>query len=552
MPAKDDDTPLDAASDADASRAAPWWDAGGKTFSAIYWGAIAIFCGSLWRTQSLPFVDYPQHLALASTLRRMLASGSPEQTLFETNLASYNSLFHVLVAGLNLIVPIDSAGKLVLCAYFVLTGYASLALLRATGRPRGRAFLVLTVLAGYAITWGFVNYSLGVAIQLVVLARVLDEVPANEAPRAYWKRVGITAALAVLGAYTHLLGSALAYMLILVVIVTDVQTEEGSLAARLVRALRRGAPLVPAILYCGAVYWRQTHAAYQNFEYGQWEGNDLFALKKIQFFTDYAAGMRADHLDSKIVLAAILLLLVGALFRDRKDARHPALAWIFMASLFAYVVIPHVFWATNYVFERISFLVVITAIVWAPRATPAVDHYLRIAYVSAGCAAAGNFFTIMGAAGRETADMDAVIAEGPNERHVIGLVNTPRIASFQQVALLHTPSYYVARHGGEDAFSFKRTMSLPIHYKMSTMPPAVPDSFEWRPNEYRADTAYARYFDLVLYKSAPATDGNDDTSDPRDDIWGSRAGQVKVLAHHGAWWLLDARSVQHDDWLLPD
>lgn len=541
MPA-DQDAPLDAADDEAQSRAAPWWDAGGRTFSAIYWSVLGVFFVSLFRTQSLPFVDYPQHLALASTLRRMLTSGSPEQALYETNLASYNSLFHVLVGLLNVVVPIDVAGKLVLGLYFFLVAYASLALLRATGRPRARAFLVFTVIAGYSIAWGFVNFGLGVAIQLVVLARVLTPAPEKEAPRAMWRRVGITAGLAVLGAYTHLLGSAVAYMLMLVVIVVGVQTEEDPLVARLVRAVKRGLPLVPAILYCAFIYWRQTHAAYQNFEYGSAEGNDNFALVKVRFFADYACGMRSDRLDGKVLNAAIALLLVGALLRDKNDRRHPALPWMFVASLLAYLVIPHVFWATNFVYERLSFLVVLTAALWTPRAWPKADALLRVTYVSAGCAAAGAFFTVMGAAGRELADLDAVIADGPKDRRVVGLVHSPRLPSFQQVALLHTPSYYVARNGGEDAFSFKRTMSLPVHYKLETMPPPTPQDFEWRPDAYRPDAAFARYFDLVLLKVAPTELGE---SDPREDIWGDRAAEVKVLSHHGDWWLLDAKNVDH-------
>ncbi len=542
MAVKDDDSPLDAAADEAESRAAPWWDAGGKTFSGIYWFVIALFVGSLWRTQSLPFVDYPQHLALASTLRRMLTSGAPEQALYETNLASYNSLFHVLVAALHVVVPIDSAGKIVLGLYFFLVGYASLALLRATGRPRARAFLVFAVIAGYSIAWGFVNFGLGVSIQLVVLSRVLTPAPAKEEPRAMWRRHAITAGLATLGAYTHLLGSALAYMLMLVVIVVGVQTEDDSLPTRILRALKRGAALVPAILYSVFVYWRQQQGAYKNFEYGTYEGNDNFALVKVRYFLDYSCGMRSDQMDGKVLLVAIMLLLGGALLRDRDDKRHAALPWMFVASAFAYVVIPHVFWATNFVYERISFLVVLTAILWAPRAWPKLETFVRIAYVSVGCAAAGNFFTSMGNAGRELADLDAVIADGPKDRRVVGLVHSPRIPSFQQVTLLHTPSYYVARNGGEDAFSFKRTMSLPVHYRTSTMPPPTPQDFEWRPESYRPDAAFAKYFDLVLIKVTPG----DELIDPREDIWGDRSEQVRVISHHGAWWLLDAKNVQHD------
>ena len=127
---------LDPAREEALSRGARFWDAGGRAFSGVYWGCAFVFVGALWRVHTLPFVDYPQHLALAASLRRMAHAGAPERLLFDTNLASYNSLFHVLVAALNFVLPIDDAGKVVVGGYFVLMAAAALALLRATGRPR--------------------------------------------------------------------------------------------------------------------------------------------------------------------------------------------------------------------------------------------------------------------------------------------------------------------------------------------------------------------------------------------------------------------------------
>ena len=142
----------------------------------------------------------------------------------------------------------------------------------------------------------------------------------------------------------------------------------------------------------------------------------------------------------------------------------------------------------------------------------------------------------MGAAGEQFADFDAILAEAPKARRIVGLIHDPRLPSFAQVALLHAPSYYVARNGGEDAFSFKRTMSLPVHYRPDDVPPPTPQDFEWRPNLYRPDAPFARYFDLVLLKSA-----DEEEADPRDAIWGDRASSVDIVAHRGAWWLLDTK-----------
>jgi hypothetical protein len=532
-----EDAPMDAERDEADSRAAPWWDAGGRTLSAIYWAGVAVFVLALFRTRSLPFVDYPQHLSLAATLRRMLSS-APDQALFETNLASYNSLFHVVVAALAVVFPIDVAGKLALAGYFVLVAAGALALLRATGRPRSRAFLVLTVVVGYSIVWGFVNFGLGFSIQLFTLARLLGR-PDGMTGARRWRYDALTALVAVLGAYAHLLASALAYMLMLVVLVVDVQTDDAPLVPRLRRAFDRGAPLLVAVLYSGAVYVHQQHASYQNFEYGASEGNDNFALVKVKGFLDYACGLRMDHLDGKVLGFAILVLVVGAVLRDRKDSPPRALAWMFVASVVAYLVIPHVFWATNFVYERISFLIVITAILWTPRAMPQIEPWLRIVYISIGCAAVGNFFSAMGAASDELADMDAAIDDAPPGRRIVGLINYPKTESFAQWMLVHVASYYVARRGGEEAFSFKRTMSLPVHYRIETMPPDPPPNFEWRPYDYTPDAPFARYFDLILYKASSVSE-----ADPRVKLFDEDAKKVTIVSHHGAWWVLDTKPIR--------
>lgn len=542
--AEDDrDEPLDARSDAEASRAAPWWDAGGLTFTITFWASVALLVLGLFRTTVLPLVDYPQHLALAATLKRLMLGGGPERALFETNLLSYNSAFHVLVAALNVALPIDAAGKLVIAGSFVLSGVSTLALLRATGRPRARAFLVLPLLVGYSFAWGFVNFGLGMAIQLLVLARVLERaqgaVPIER--RARLRHDGVTALLAVVGAWTHLLASALAYMLLLVVIVVHVQTSREPLARRVGRGVRLGLPLLPAIGYCALVYYRQKQLAWQNFEYGAYEGNDVFAMQKVKGFLGYTAGLRADELDQKILAVGLGLLVLGALLRDPDDEPPAALRWLFVASLVAYFVIPHVFWATNYVFERITFLVVLTAVLWAPRATPRKDELLRLMYVSVGLGAAASFFLFMGNVGREVADLDAALSAMPKGRRVTGLVWSPKIAPTEQWSLLHTPAYYVARNGGEVAFSFTRTMSLPVHYKRETMPPDPPANFEWNPGDYKPTLPFAKYFDLVLMKTT-----FDDGKDPRASVWGAHASEVDVVSHHGKWWVFETKRVTDD------
>jgi hypothetical protein len=521
--------PLEPEADALASRGAPWWDAGGKAFSILYWGCIALFAMALGRTQSLPFVDYPQHLALARALRLAFAHG-PAGELYDTNVASYNSLFHVLVALTNSVFSIDTAGKVVLAGYFLLFGAGVLALLKATGRPRARAFLALTVLAGYFLVWGFVNYALGMALGLFVLARVLS------VRRSTWRHDVLTALLALLTAYAHLLAWALVYMLLLVVLLADMQLSEAPFPTRLGKAFRRGLPLLPAILYVAIVYLRQELSTFRNFEYAEFEGSDVYALVKFRHFVYYATGLTTVGREGSLLTGAFVLLGISAVLRDVRDRVRTSLPWLLVVATFAYFVLPHTFWATNYVFQRLTVLVVVLLVMTVPRAMPQVEQALRYVFVSVGVTAAGNFVAAMGQARVDTADLDQVIEAAPAGRRLTALVYGPQVRSFAQPILLHVGSYYEARKDGESAASFKRIMSLPVHYRADKMPPLAPRDFEWQPERYTPGAAYAKAFDLVLLKSLSG-------DDPRQNVWGERALDVEVLEHRGAWWLLDARRI---------
>jgi hypothetical protein len=147
----------------------------------------------------------------------------------------------------------------------------------------------------------------------------------------------------------------------------------------------------------------------------------------------------------------------------------------------------------------------------------------------------------MGNVARETADLDAVIEAMPKNRRVTGLFWYPKIDVTYQWSLLHSPAYYVARNGGEVAFSFTRTMSLPVHYKRETLPPDPPANFEWNPSDYKANQPYSKYFDLILMKTT-----HDDGKDPRESVWHSHADEVDVVLHRGRYWVFETKRVTAD------
>jgi hypothetical protein len=513
---------------------APWWDAGGNFFSILFWLGIGIFVVALFRQKFLPFVDYPQHLALAAILKRMVSSGAPERALYDTNLASFNSMFHVVTAAYHFVLPIERAGEAAIATTFVLTAAGALQLLKVTGMPRGRAFLVMPLLAPCTLAWGFCNYGMSLAIQMFVIARVIQR---PRVPRDELRRFDlITALMALVGMWAHLLASMIAYVLMLAAILADMEAQDRPLPRRLWRAIRTGLPLLPAVAYA---YWSYRHQPGMENEALGITGklDDQYAFDKTRWFFEQLHCMRTDRFDRTAAAVGAAILVVSGFFRDRNVRHPPAARWLFPAAALLYYVLPMRLWGTWYIFPRVAVIIGAVMPLFVPASAPRWRPFFTLLFAGAGFASAGLFFQTMGWHREELDDFGQVLDEMPAERRVAGLIFDPNLSSYKSPVLMHFPGYYMARYRGELAFSFMRIQSLPLHFKQSAKPPGIPGRFEWEPKVYKPDTAYARYYDLLLVHSGKPGE------DPRARIFGDAAGaKIKVVSHHGRWWVLDTKA----------
>ena len=127
--------------------------------TAAYWGGVALVVSGLFVTHLLPCVDYPQHLALADVLRRLWNPADPANATYQLNYFTYNGLFHIAVAAMSTVIPIELAGRLVVAASLLATAGAMVALVRVLRRPPMHAALFTPILFSFSVGWGFVNYA---------------------------------------------------------------------------------------------------------------------------------------------------------------------------------------------------------------------------------------------------------------------------------------------------------------------------------------------------------------------------------------------------------
>lgn len=529
---------------------APWWrdwlergrlETPGLT--AAYWGAVAVFALAYWLTPTPPCIDYPQHLALGAILRRLLDPAAPEHAAYVATLLTYNGLFHVLVAVLGLLVPVEIAGKILLSLVPILTASAALALMDVAARPRWYAAFVLPLSYSYVVGWGFINYALFAPVALLTLA--------------WWMRwrdgerrlLGWVVSGALIVAYAHVL--ALLCLCISVAVATlarRLPREVGPLAW-LREVVTAPWPVLPAAAYAVLV-----HLAHRNAPHIYWEpqkdGTDAAAWEKLWNLSSFAVSNLGDQADRTLFLASLglllLLWLASAFVPPEPDAPHAREVRALAATWFLlFLVTPRVLMSTWWIFERLPVVWLTFLVAATPRVEGAVARTVRAAVVTAGLAlsltTARAFATIPGAR-----DASAIIDDIPPGARVVAVMHSYSASPvIWREIWVHQLAYHVVRRPGEIAFDFTRYASLPVRRRdAGERPPRFPSGLEWHPESYDPLAAYAAHFNWVLVR----TPDDDPKQDPRARTFGAYAELVALRSHRGRFWLYDASGI-HRPWL---
>lgn len=524
-----------------------------RAATIAYWVGVGLVALSVFVPRLLPCTDYPQHLALADVARRLLDPHAPEHAEYTVNYFTYNGLFHILVAQLSRIVPVETAGRIVVATGLASLGAGALLLLRALERPLAYAALFTPILFSFALGWGFVNYALGTSIAVLALAAVVVSLRAPTVGRGV-----LVGFLGLLCAMTHVMAMLLLCLLAIAVapeVGWRTFAEEKSIARRVGRATLRIvvalAPLLVGAVYCIVIYRVQYAWDPAMYKDATLEGSSPPIWQKILYFGAWATGLHTDFAD-QILLGCAMLVVVAAIvarFWKRKE-REPGDAPLFAPFLVcfaAYLLLPMVFIGTHLIFPRLAQGVILGAVLLAPKfprrwRAPAT----RLALIFGALSGASLFVhSIVYAA--ETDDASRVIDEAPPGRSATAVMYGSETFSFRNGTLVHFAAYYAARRHGDWAFSFARYLSVPVRYVASGAPPWPKLGWEFGPMDYDPRCKYARRFDLVFVQ-APSDFSTDASEEPRVRklVFRGDADAVKLVSHHGAFWAFDTRGLADD------
>jgi hypothetical protein len=455
-----------------------------------------------------PCVDYPQHLAIASSLRDVLRGGKGGQLM----LLSYNGLFELAAAVLGLVLPIELAGRLVLALGFCLQPLAIWRLVRFAGRPPAYAFVWLPCAYSFCFAWGFVNFVMGTALATLTLLAWFEAKP-----------VFHVVLLSLVTAYAHVLGAGL----VLLGMLLGVAAQQ-----RRPRELLVGMPL--------AVYTLLAHLE-TDFAPRQSRGWSVI-------FPDWTErlplvktllGSWSGSWDERLA-AALLLVLIGicvAPLFDRERARwtRHGFCWLFAAAWLLYAGMPvelHDCWSLFHRFGHVGVL-------WLPAVLPFFPGPRRLRSLAEGSLmllgvlGTVNFVVHMGR-DAEASDANAILAEIPRGSHVLPVsFDWSREPMTDAWAWLHFGAYARVRRGSEVPVLFAREhWTFPVRESWPEEVPLPPAGYEWQ-KSYDPDADYARFFNIVLAR----TPDNEPEREPKQRLFGKEGGQSTLLAHHGRFWL---------------
>jgi hypothetical protein len=407
-----------------------------------------------------PFVDYPQHVAIAAVLRRLADPSSFAHGFYEANLLTYNGLFDELAALLSFVMPVERAARLLVVVALELFTIGCFALFERQRAHRLAHVLLVPLLPSFALFWGFTNHLLGMGLGFVFAGALARVVAAGD------RRLGRNAALAALGillAHTHVLATLVALVVAGAFVLDEALRDEASLRGGARRIVHAAALVAPACVFCIFVHLRQVTTHAQAYVVAD-EGTTDRPLEKLAWFGARVTGALASHDDARLVWAALAiaatLALCGARAQHGAERRPLPLPPLALTS--AYFLVPGVFVGTYLVYPRLALPAAATllGLVRARRAPRALE-------AAAFLVAAATFMVTGRALVRfdaEARDLEAVLAEVPPRAALTAVHEAAQTPDFEPPVLQHVAAYHVARHDTHAAGLFGAYASLPVRF----------------------------------------------------------------------------------------
>jgi len=463
----------------------------------------AVVAAPLWLHRWLPIQDLPQHLATLRVVHEVHAGHEPWSDVYVTHLGSTQYLLFYIVGDLlSYVVPVRTAGLLIMTSYMIGTVAALYALLRSLGRDPRLCLLVIPLLTNTQLFIGLIQFVLGIPLMLYGWSLAIDTLRDRRRGLA----IGL-AVVALLVFYSHVVVFGL-FGLGMAVLAPW---------RSLRHLVRYFLPLLPAGI--AVVYWAFFTASGEFVRTAMTNGaenKDLWPFwVSCRSMYDLAFNTYPDSADEKLfamfVVAGVALTVLA-----RRGPGRPVVStgrWL-LIPLACAVLYFRSEGANGYfahIRDRYVLLAVVTLLPTLRMPRGLLGHLGTVAMVVIAGMTAETFEWHSSHFEREDlGDFDEALEHLPANRRVAGLIYESEAKYFGQNPFLHYAQYYLLERGGKVNYSFAGYPHWVYAYRphqdpLGASPPL--QLWEWQP--WRVEDLAASY-DYVL------TRGNGfDASDDR-------------------------------------
>lgn len=433
-----------------------------RWFSISFWVCCALLAVPLWSVEYLPMADLPQHAAQISIWTRWSDPELGYQQIYLRNWFTPYLFGYLLTVALTPFMTVKAALTTVITAAVVGVPLATRFLIREVGGNKWWVFAVFPSVFGFAFDWGFFNFLVGIPLALVLMVLALRYA------RNPTRRFGVYLMAGFAGLFfVHiLLFIYVALILGITILAKREDWKPGVLSLLPVIAL------LPLVLFWLLVT-RDTEALTHRAMI--WELPNL-TPRLVRLFSEVAGDATSLWTLFAGALAFALPWFLGA-----RPSRQPT-RWIpFATTLFVFLVVPHEFLGTAFLYSRFAVFAIPT---WLYAMEPTRDEVVASVRLLLGPALAitCTFMTTLQfwSYEPEVVGLGDVIDRMPANARVLSVPLHRNSAYIRTPVFLHTPVWYQAEKGGVVDFSFAINFPLLFRYRPEAEP-RIPRMFVWNP-----------------------------------------------------------------------
>ena len=445
-----------------------------------------------------PFVDIPNHLAMATIVRHSGDAGNLFADTFRLDLFPKPNVFYLLFCSIPIFPSVEAATKIFFCAYVVLLPFSVLLLIRRLGGNPWYALLAFLLPYNFSLIWGFVGFTIAIPFVLLAIWLTIDHLESASVTRSC-----ALALLFVLLFSMHALALLLAGGVFVLSCIWRYRCDARSI-------MRKGIVLLPALLL--VVAWQAVEIRDSE------RGGDLLFLPyyyKTQYLGSWASRIHfltQDHREligshgpswlGALFTLAILVPGVIAALRTSAWGKSSACAPVTLLAVVAlagYFVFPERLSGYHLLYQRLAVPCLAALVVLASLHAPQRQTALAVGL----CAAALVYWSLCADLYRDfhRESRDFTESVFPEEGTVAGLVTEPFFR--HHASYLHALDYYIVWRHGIATTRFIDARSFPVLRRADET--RLPRYHEWvmawlDSEDFRDD--FFDQMDYVLVKGA--------------------------------------------------